>query len=83
MEGIEVKFEQTMDTRKIFVIVGTNECPTCKIPLKHGREVLNLVKNREECWKKFDFDPNIGQVNLKCPKCRNGFLLYDNFMRAD
>lgn len=84
--GIDVKPEQFMEETKwnISVLVGKEICPKCNIKLKHGREVLNLVSNREKCWCKFELDPDFKeQEALKCPDCKDGLLIYDQFWRAD
>ena len=84
--GIDLKPQQFMEEmgRNISVLVNANECPECKIKLKQGREVLNFVINRDKCWKPFDLNLDLTKDDmLKCPKCKNEFLLYDKFWRAD
>ncbi|MHA1149958.1 MAG: hypothetical protein ACTSR8_17105 [Promethearchaeota archaeon] len=68
----------------ITILVDTNRCSKCNIELMHGREVLNLVKNREKCWSVFDIDPNLTEKDmLKCPKCKIDYLIYEKYWRAD
>jgi len=83
--GISLKKEHLFQSsgEKWVVYDNIKECPMCQIPLLTGREVLERVINRDQ-FRRNDYPPLEDLTcALKCPRCREDYLLYEKYFRMD
>ena len=86
--GIKVKQKQDIKEENVFIpdvfiLVNEDFCPECQVKLLQGQEVLELVINREKC-RRWNFVPLESEEEaLKCPQCKEDYLLFDQFWLAD
>ena len=85
-----VKVKQKQDIKEenvfipdVFILVNEDFCPECQVELLQGQDVLELVINREKCrrWNLVPLETE--KKALKCPQCKEDYLLFEQFWLAD